>query len=61
MADGAPVTEPALLTLVETRVGEPLVMADVRQTIDHLVTLDVSPTSGSTASPTATACGCATR
>ena len=39
LADAAPVTEPAVLMLVETRVGEPLVMADVRQTIDHLVTL----------------------
>jgi len=39
VAGGAPVTEAGLLTLVETRVGEPLVMADVRQTIDHLVTL----------------------
>jgi outer membrane protein insertion porin family len=39
VAAGAPVTEPALLTLVETRVGEPLSIADVRQTIDHLVTL----------------------
>ena len=38
-AGGAPVTDGAVLSLVETRVGEPLVMADVRQTIDHLVTL----------------------
>ena len=35
----APVSDPAVLSLVETRVGEPLAMADVRQTIDHLVTL----------------------
>ena len=35
----APVGDLAVLGLVETRVGEPLVMADVRQTIDHLVTL----------------------
>lgn len=39
VAVGVPVTEPAILTLVETRVGEPLAMADVRQTIDHLVAL----------------------
>lgn len=39
VAAGAPVTEVALLTLVETRVGQPLVMADIRQTIDHLVAL----------------------
>ncbi|MGE0359141.1 MAG: POTRA domain-containing protein [Vicinamibacterales bacterium] len=36
---GAPVTDDALLILVETRVGAPLAMADVRQTIDHLVAL----------------------
>ena len=39
MAADLPVTDPAVLTLVETRVGEPLEMAAVRQTIDHLVTL----------------------
>ena len=39
VADGAPVDDRRVLALVETRVGEPLVMADVRQTIDHLVTL----------------------
>lgn len=39
VAAGGPVTEPALLALVETRLGEPLAMGDVRQTIDHLVAL----------------------
>ncbi|MGD9902476.1 MAG: POTRA domain-containing protein [Vicinamibacterales bacterium] len=39
VAAGAPVTDPGLLVLVETTVGEPLAMADVRQTIDHLVAL----------------------
>jgi outer membrane protein insertion porin family len=34
--EGRAVTEPLLLGLVETRVGEPLNMHDVRQTIDHL-------------------------
>ena len=39
LAGDAPIGDLAVLGLVETRVGEPLVMADVRQTIDHLVTL----------------------
>ena len=34
---GVPVTEAAVLELVETRVGEPLEMPDVRGTIEHLV------------------------
>ncbi|MGE0815041.1 MAG: POTRA domain-containing protein [Vicinamibacterales bacterium] len=37
--DGAPVGDRSVVDLVETRVGEPLDMADVRQTIDHFVTL----------------------
>jgi outer membrane protein insertion porin family len=36
---GVPVFDAAVLELVETRVGEPLQMADVRSTIDHLVGL----------------------
>src|SRR5215207_3473964 len=36
---GVPVTEPGLLELIETRVGEPLAMRHVRGTIDHLVGL----------------------
>lgn len=36
---GRPATESALLELIETRVGEPLSMANVRGTIDHLVGL----------------------
>jgi outer membrane protein insertion porin family len=36
---GVPVLEPAVLELVETRVGEPLGMRQVRGTIDHLVGL----------------------
>ncbi len=38
-ADGVPVTDAAALSLIETRIGEPLTMAAVRQTIDHFVTL----------------------
>ncbi|MCC7033795.1 MAG: BamA/TamA family outer membrane protein [Acidobacteria bacterium] len=37
-ADG-PVLEPGVLELIETRVGQPLAMARVRDTIDHLVGL----------------------
>jgi outer membrane protein insertion porin family len=36
---GVPVTEAGVLELVETRVGEPFAMRDVRSTIDHLVGL----------------------
>jgi outer membrane protein insertion porin family len=36
---GVPVTEAGVLELVETRVGEPFEMRDVRSTIDHLVGL----------------------
>ena len=36
---GVPVSDAAVLELVETRVGEPLRMHDVRSTIDHLVGL----------------------
>ncbi len=36
---GVPVSEVAVLELIETRVGEPLVMRNVRSTIDHLVGL----------------------
>lgn len=36
---GAPYTEPAVLQLIETRVGEPLAMERVRESIDHLVGL----------------------
>ena len=39
IADGLPVTDRAAIELVETRLGNPLRMADVRQTIDHFVTL----------------------
>jgi hypothetical protein len=38
-ADGGPVLDRNVLSLVETRLGERLAMADVRQTIDHFVTL----------------------
>lgn len=37
--DGRPVREPGVLDLIETRVGEPLAPADVRETIAHLVGL----------------------
>lgn len=36
---GVPSADPAILELIETRVGEPLTMRDVRRTIDHLVGL----------------------
>lgn len=36
---GRPLAEPAVMSLIETRVGEPLTMARVRTTIDHLVGL----------------------
>jgi outer membrane protein insertion porin family len=36
---GVPVSETAVIELIETRVGEPLTMRDVRGTIDHLVGL----------------------
>ena len=39
VADAVPVTDPATLALVETRLGEPLRMGDVRQTIDHFVAM----------------------
>ncbi|MDP3719139.1 MAG: POTRA domain-containing protein [Acidobacteriota bacterium] len=36
---GVPLTEPAVIELIETRIGEPLTMTQVRATIDHLVGL----------------------
>lgn len=36
---GQPFTEPAVLQLIETRIGEPLSMLAVRESIDHLVGL----------------------
>lgn len=36
---GAAVVDPSVLQLVETRIGQPLAMAQVRATIDHLVGL----------------------
>jgi outer membrane protein insertion porin family len=36
---GRPIAEPSILELIETRVGEPLTMSGVRETIDHLVGL----------------------
>ncbi|MDO8679553.1 MAG: POTRA domain-containing protein [Acidobacteriota bacterium] len=36
---GVPLLDPAVLDLIETRVGEPLTMLRVRSTIDHLVGL----------------------
>jgi outer membrane protein insertion porin family len=38
-AGGVAVTDPNVLTLVETRLGDALTMAGVRQTIEHFVTL----------------------
>src|SRR5206468_11374426 len=37
--EGHETTEPALMQVVETRVGQPLSMAEVRQTIAHLFSL----------------------
>ena len=34
--EGQPVTDPVVLNLIETRVGQPLSMVDVRGTTDHL-------------------------
>lgn len=34
---GAPVLDPSVLQLIETRVGEPLSMQQVRESVDHLV------------------------
>ena len=39
VAAGDPVTDAAAVALVETRIGDTLTMARVRQTIDHFVTL----------------------
>jgi outer membrane protein insertion porin family len=36
---GVPLTDPAVIELIETRIGEPLSMIQVRSTIDHLVGL----------------------
>ena len=45
--EGERVTDPAILNLVETRVGQPLSMTAVRETVDHLLNLrrfdDVQP------------------
>jgi outer membrane protein insertion porin family len=37
--EGEPVTDPLILSLVQTRTGGPLSMADVRETITHLISL----------------------
>jgi outer membrane protein assembly complex protein YaeT len=37
--DGAPSADPALVELIETRAGQPLTMADVRETIAHFQSL----------------------
>ena len=37
--EGAAVTDPLILSLVQTRTGMPLSMADVRETITHLISL----------------------
>ena len=39
VSEGQPADEPALLDLVETRVGQPLAMASVRESIAHLFSL----------------------
>ncbi len=38
-ADGAPTIDPAIIELLETQVGRPLSMADVRESIAHLYSL----------------------
>jgi outer membrane protein insertion porin family len=37
--EGKPVTDPTITRLIQTRVGEPLSIADVRETTDHLTSL----------------------
>ena len=37
--DGRPLTEPGVLALIETRVGQPLGPSDVRESIAHLISL----------------------
>jgi outer membrane protein insertion porin family len=37
--EGQPVTEPTITRLIQTRVGAPLSIADVNETIDHLISL----------------------
>jgi len=47
--EGQQVTDPVITSLIETRVGRPLSMRDVRETISHLISLnrfeDVQPSS----------------
>src|SRR5262249_5103211 len=38
--EGKPVDDPAITSLIETRVGEPLSMRNVRETMTHLVSLN---------------------
>ncbi len=57
VSEGRPLDEPGLLDLVETRVGQPLSMTDVRESIAHLFSLgrfediqvDASPAPGGVA------------
>ena len=37
--EGRPLTEPGVLALIETRVGQPLGPSDVRESIAHLISL----------------------
>ena len=55
--DRQPTTEAALVDLVETRAGQPLSMAAVRESISHLFTLGGSRTSRSRP-PTSMAASC---
>jgi outer membrane protein assembly factor BamA len=47
--EGQPVTDPAIMALIQTRVGQPLSMHDVKETFTHLISLnrfaDVQPLS----------------
>jgi outer membrane protein insertion porin family len=47
--EGQPVTDPAITSLIQTRVGQPLSMQDVKETFTHLISLnrfaDVQPLS----------------
>ena len=38
--EGRPITDPLILGLVETQVGTPLVVKDVRETITHIMSLN---------------------
>ena len=38
--EGRPVTDPVIVSLIETRVGAPLEASDVRETVGHIMSLN---------------------